>query len=261
MHHCYALHAGPLDSSTLKQVPVVSDGVFTTRHEHFVFSRDYSIFAGYAQGLNLTQVRLWTSSLEQVTRPNIRPISIPNTRTVGGDTFQSIPDDPNLADWFKRPFPVGAGEELGIEASSSDTSDLFIVLWAASRLVPAPQGPTYTLMASASGGGAVNAWADVSLTFERTLAPGRFAVVSSEVYSTDGDNLLAHRWIFDGQAFRPGALCQATPGGRVPSLFSGTTLGVWGTFYAPIMPRLQVLRTSKGEAGDNTTAFLTVIPL
>lgn len=85
------------------------------------------------------------------------------------------------------------------------------------------------------------------------LPKGRYAVVGSECISTTA---IAHRWIFDNQSFRPGALSSGAIGERTHRLFYDGSLGTWGTFISQVPPRIEVL--CSGADADHTI-FLQVV--
>lgn len=77
--------------------------------------------------------------------------------------------------------------------------------------------------------------------------------MGSECISATG---VAHRWLFDNQIFRPGALSSPTLGSRTHRIFYDGVLGIWGTFISQVPPRIEVLCNSTDSAH---TVFLQVI--
>lgn len=233
--------------TTPVELDPISDDVLGVANNHFRSSGDLRIFAAFALGEQLDVARVVTPSLRQIAPTQIRPLT--SAAAIGGD--------PNVAEWLRHPVVVPAAEENAVQAvhGAGTPKEARAVLWVARAPAPAPSGQVVTMRAWSFDATTANQWTDVNLTWDDPLAQGTYAVVGSECVSA---NALAHRWKFgDDQSFRPGGITQPVHGDRTHVYFYRPgALGVWGTFGAAVMPRLQILSTATSASH---WAFLQVV--
>lgn len=206
------------------------DGIMNQRAgtDYMRSSEPAKILGAYAGGDTLARARIYTSAQQPC---NIRPLN----NTV------APPSNPGVADWLDNAIEVAAARDLIVDGwATAGTHSAVVVAFLAQRLRPPPTGEVICISGQVSDAGVANwQWREpLSMTWQ-TLAPGRYAVIGSECISPT--NTIAHRWVFDDSRFRPGGLCHAA-GSDVPHRFNlGGTLGTWGEFTAPVMPRLEIL--------------------
>lgn len=252
--HVLGFYRSIATGTALVEMTPISDDVISTNPAttRFFLSEDSMIFGAYAGATNLERARIYTSwKLPNEIRPSnsaVLPTSVPP-----------------MAQWMETPLRIPATQDIIFDAvhSNGGTQDVIGVAFLTVKgLTPRPAGETLTLRADFGGGFVAGAksWTEASgtgITWEYALPPGRYAIVGSEFISTTA---IAHRWILQGSNLRPGGLCQTSLSG-IPSEYQmNGVLGTWGTFTAPLMPRLEIL-CNAADLAANMRAFLQLVPL
>lgn len=224
----------------------IADAELTTNQatSRFWSSKEARVFAAYAGGTSLTRARLYT------------PWRMPNEiRPINGAILPATV--PGLGQWVANPMLIPATHELVFDVNQSNVAaqDIIgLVFLTTEGLRPRPAGEILTIrgdIAAAAPG--VRTWSEVTVTWEYLLPPGDYAIVGSECISTNG---IGHRWILETQNWRPGAISQTSLTTITTGYQMFGTLGNWGKFSAPVMPRLEVLC----NAADAThTVFLQLV--
>lgn len=237
----------PVGSTYVELVPV-NDSVIPMKNpgatQRAWLSEDAFVFAAWAGATSLSRARFFTGWLAP---SHIRPVGSQQTGTT----------DPAFGQWLDNPVKVPAMQEMTVEAvhSSVSVQNTTALLFLSRGLSDPPKGPVLPLRATSTTAAVANTWTEVALTWEYALTAGKYAVVGSECISTAP---IAHRWIFDNAVFRPGGLSTANEYQRTWTYGYGGVLGTWGTFMAPVMPRLEVLCPSTDASH---VAYLQVVPL
>lgn len=249
MFHLLAYYTSFLGAKTepTDVAPLVAgDGVFGQKNNRYLYGRDLKLFAGYVLGgAALTRLQVVTPTLRSVGKPMLRP----------WNSGSSTPNDPNLGLMLQRSPILKEQEEIAVQVFTSGAVNVYTLLWVSTELQPVPDaGSIITIQADVNDGAMVNEWTTLpSFSWLESLPKGRYAVVGSECISTTG---IAHRWIFDNQIFRPGALSSPSIGDRTHRIFYDGALGTWGTFVSQVPPRIEVLCSA---ADTNHKIFLQVI--
>lgn len=261
-HHLIAFFGDNLGSgaNTFSQVDALHDqSVQVTPGNRVILSRDMSIIAGFAGSSDPTRAmisaRVVAPSLRKIVSPSITP------------TIQQFPakDNPPMmvvADW---PWKVCAQEEIGVEANFNGSSvSAVALLWLEDKRENVPQGENFwlrgTVSALASAGPKTSSWTGATITFDQTLAAGRYAVIG---FVLKGNDTIAARLIFDDQMWRPGTLAIppiAFGGQRTHDAFYDGSLGVFGRFESYSPPRLELLRQTSASDNDHEV-YLRVVRL
>lgn len=205
------------------------------------------IIGAFALGLNLTAARVFTPWTDRV---QIRPIA------PGGVL---PPDRPLISDWMDNPVRWPSQSPLLVEAVHTDaaTQPVVALIWVAiGGFERVPGGDIVTIRGDVTGPAATAySWSPSSITWEYDLPPGEYCVVAGEYIDA---NSIAHRWIFDEQGARPGAISAAVVSRKAGPANKLGMFGEWGRFAAPVMPRLEVLNSTSTVSG---TVFLQVVRL
>lgn len=226
--------------ATLSQVNALADNILSIRNNSFILQQDAEIPWVWLGGASLTRARLVSASFRQVTNPEIRPY----------DQLITPSDDPNVMDMRRRPLRVRAQEELELQT----TNDLAMGTENHTALValdfgtpPAPSGQRFTLHGSSVTAATVDAWSELTVTWDDDLPGGNWIVIGLEYVAADAR---AARLIFENQFWRPGV-----PGntdlGNLPWLPSKDgSLGIFGRFTAFRFPTVEVLNGAATAAHD-----------
>lgn len=245
MFHLAAFSASVANGTTNTDVAALSDDILTIQNSHFLLPQDMWLAQVVGMGVGINRHRITSPTLRQITQPQVRPV-------ISGAT---PPTNPNVMFLHKRPIRVRGGEELAYQATHDDAGAQIQVglIWLMDRADPLPQGDPVTLRGTSTTAATANAWSSITYTLDDQLPAGVYALVSSEVIST---NAKAHRWIIDNQFWRPGYLSNTALGNRSPDRQLEGDLGLMGNFRNTSLPRLQVLA---GAADASHTVFMRVI--
>jgi hypothetical protein len=239
--HLVAYRTSIATGTTAQRVDAITDGVIPIRggiaFARLVPSTDFFLVAAAAVGGSVTSVRVYTDSMRPVGYDYIRPINR------GGGTLFS--DNPKLQTLFDTPLRLRGSEEIRVEATQNSGADQVVhcLLWLADGLEPFPAGVEARWIRYTDGTTVTaNQWTRLSaLTFEQSLATGRYAVLGLEHFSTNGQ---AARLIFENQSARPGvmALSGSNVGlNRNHAAFYDGSFGVLGYFHSSSLPLIEVL--------------------
>ena len=245
MFHLAAYVNAALGSTANTDINALSDDILTIQNNHFVMNQPTDLLAAAAMSATLTRVKLASPSMRQIASPYIRPIIV-------GATPGS---NPNVALYYNNPYRLVPFEEIQMQATSGVAmTEVFTgLIWVGSTNTPWPSGNVTPLRFTSSTAAVANAWTSVTITFEDTVPSGIYAMLFSEVHST---NAQAHRWIISYQIERPGFLSTVSTGQREPYAMALGQMGLMGRFRSNDLPRLQVLCNGT----DNShTGYLHVV--
>lgn len=261
-HHLIAFYGEGLGSgaTAFPQINAVPDqSVQVTPGNRVILSRDMSIIAGFAGSSDPTRsmisARVVAPSLRRIVSPSIAPTS-------AQFPVKDLPAMMAIAEW---PWKVCAQEEIGVEANFNGSSvSAVALLWLEDKRESVPQGENFWLRGSvsalASTGPKTSSWTGATITFDQTLAAGRYAVIG---FVLKGQDTIAARLIFDDQMWRPGTLAiapAALGGQRTHDAFYDGSLGVFGRFESYSPPRLELLRQTAAADNDHEL-YLRIVRL
>jgi len=237
-YHVVAYSANTNTQTNFDSAPIV-DSQIPIQNAHFLPQMDLMLFGGAFLGANLTAVTLVTPRSRMVVPPRLFPI------------IQSItvPDRPHIFDRRHNPFKLNAVEEVSLQMNIGGTANaqnVGVMFWG-DRLDPVPPGDIYGLHGTSTTAAVSLQWTQLTVTWDQTLPAGTYAVVGSQVQST---NAIAHRIHFLDQVFRPGFLSLASVGNiSDPSYYYGGW-GKLGQFVTYAYPYLEVLVNGTDAAHD-----------
>ena len=219
-----------IDNTANNDVAFLQDDYLDNVNSHARLRSPMSLVAAAALCVDLDRVRIDSPSIRLVGNPFIRPIS----------AALLPPNDPNLMDLTRNPFKLVVGEEIALQATHTNVAAQRFtgLIWLADRIIPVPMGDIYAVRFTSVTAAVINAWTTLVITLDQAIAPGEYALVGSEVIST---NAIAHRWIIPDRPWRPGCLSAQAAGSRTHKLFYQNGLGEWGRFLNTSLPQLQVL--------------------
>ncbi len=260
---------GSKGNNVFFEIPAVKDlSVQVTSGKRVILSKDMNIIAGFA-GMEpvfdpssppqfLVSSRVSAPSLRKVVSPHIVPTGM--RLPVGGDS--TLPAIMSVADW---PWKVSSQEEIAIEVTRTGNTPRPILglLWFEDRREAVPAGDNYWIRGrvnapDGAAGDAAVGWDSASVTYEQTLAAGRYAVIGC-VYK--GDGTYAARLVFDDQVWRPGTLALNRGSDQIPDVFRNGSLGVLGRFESYSPPRLEVMRVRGSSSQDDAELYLRIVRL
>ncbi|MEM2567258.1 MAG: hypothetical protein QXH20_02150 [Candidatus Bathyarchaeia archaeon] len=114
-------------------------------------------------------------------------------------------------------------------------------------------GDIYTVKATGSGTIKAMSWSNVSLSFTDTIPAGRYQLVGASIAD---DNMVAIRFVFVGQSWRPGVLGRSAFSAPEHNIFRHGRIGVLGEFPHDQPPTVDVLA---GVDMSSITVFLDLI--
>lgn len=189
----------------------------------------------------------------RVNTPQFRTIGLPAIFPVERNATPS--DVPNICDWFDYPLSINAADEFGVDASNDAAGAVdayaFCFLDFGSR--SAPQGPCYTLRATASITAVANTWTTGTMSFDQNLPSGEYSVIGM---SAIGTNLAAARLAFAGGTYRPGVLAQTAIANHPGDYGRFGKLGLFGVFTNVNIPNLEILAVG---ANSSQEVYLDVV--
>lgn len=249
MHNLVAFYASVAQNAALSNLTPVTDPLVTvTANSRVIFPADYRI--GAIQGLIVdgSRMRLNTPSMRNIALPELYPIKI--TADQGTNPVMIGPI------WDRMMIP--RNDEVGIDVSraGAGAGDCYAALWVAPQFRPAPNGPVFTMRATASVTLTNGTWVASTLTFDQTLPYGRYAVVGLHVECNDG---VFARLTFPGQTqFRPGVPCVEAYGSYTnPQMFRYGAFGLFGEFDSTAQPGMEFLGNVAGA--ETPTVLLDLV--
>lgn len=212
-------------------VPALSDDILTIQNTHFVLSMPMDLIAAQIYSPLMDRAKLASPSMRQIAAPYIRPV------------FNGLtgPTNPNIWLLDSNPFRIQPFEEIQLLATSTIgamTERAVGLIWLQMGMEPVPAGNWIPLRFTSTTAAVANTWSTITITFADTLPAGVYAMVLSEVFST---NAQAHRWIISNQTLRPGLPSFINSISRHPYAISKGQFGKMGQFRSNDLPRLQVL--------------------
>lgn len=238
MYHVLA-YAANVFGVTDNDTPAITDGIMTIQNSHFLPDKPWSLYGGWFSGVNLTRTKIRTPRIRQVADLVVTPLQA--TLLPG--------DRPHIFDRRKTPLTLAALEEIQILQTVGGAANAFnwAILFIGTSFDPPPQGDVYGLHGTSTTAATANAWSQITVAWDTNLPAGRYAVIGSQVQSTNG---IAHRFIFKDQVMRPGFLSTAaiTNIGE-PSYYYGGW-GKLGEFNTYTLPNVEVLANGADAAHD-----------
>lgn len=230
MLHTAAFFEATAAAVTNSQINALQDGVISIRNNNFFPVRNYQLLAAMVMGASLTNARLDSATIRQISELNIFPLNL-----------AAIPGaEPRVQDYSNDPMPVAMDEELELQVTDTAVGGENItgamILQVEYR--PTPPGRIYTIRATSTGAAVANAWTNVALTYDNNLPRGRYAVVGGVHISTNGQ---AFRLNLEQQKPLPGGFSNVSIGDQCFRKQRMGGLGSWGEFDNTALPELEVL--------------------
>lgn len=216
----------------------ISDPQMPIQNGHFLPPTDLLLYYAIAIGTNISQARLVSPSLRVPFIPYLWPLN--NAANPG--------NDPNIADYRKKPFRLRMLEELECDTSQTDAGSqhMNVALFFGDGDLSYPSGmDIFSLRCTAAITATTYAWTSGTLTLGQTLPQGEYTVVGMHVQSA---TCIAARLIFPGYPWRPGVVGSDTTGHRGPFFGTKAPAGVLGKFRNTALPQLEIFCTTADTA-------------
>lgn len=227
---------------------VLDQSLTISSNGRFIFPGQWKVLGAFGLGTGLTAMRHDSPSMRSMVLPEIYPTVVAGT----------VPDNPGWIDYAGNGPSILMNEEYTVDASHTGAGpdNIFAGVWVTPQFVPAPNGPIYTLLATASPTLTVGTWVNVALTFNQTLPSGEYTVVGLNVVCTSG---IFARLVFPGSnQFRPGCVVNPTYGQSLRGLpFRNGNLGLYGKFMSTAQPSLEIMGVAAGA--QTATVAIDVI--
>ena len=238
-------------SVTNSQLNALTDDILNVSNNNFLPDLDLDLVFAASMGVDLTNSRIVSPSNRQITLPYI----LPQTEALNADQATGYC---KYQDLTYNPMRLRGLEEFGVEVtdtSASGTTITTTIVGLQPSFDPAPRGTCYTMRGTSTTTHSTTAWTTLAITWADTLPEGQYTVVGLNVLSA---NPIAARCIFEGQTWRPGALCTTDEDNWNGPIFFNPNgaLGAWGTVQAWAPPQIQVLSSAADTAA---TAYLQFI--
>jgi len=237
MHHTCA-YGATVATVAETDIAALADGVLTIQNGHFIPPRSMNLLYIAYCALLVTKARISTPTLNAVTSPYIRDVSL----AVDFGNPQIVDD------LSADPIMLNALEEIAILAvNSAATSGLSLsILGLDYGRQPQPAGNVYTIRGTATATLVINAWTQLgTITWQNSLPTGVYAVIGAEAFSAGGK---AYRMTIENQVPRPGGLSTILETNRTHPLFRMGNLGEWGRFHSYLMPTFEMISASADTA-------------
>ena len=234
-------------NTTAGLVSLVSDQTVMGRSGRAQFSNNRKLTHAFAGVLNGTRVAFDFPSAWRYAPPLIDPI---DADTLGGNL-------PAQISYGNRGLTLPAQEDIGILATRGGTAaaDCVVAIWTTPSFVPAPQGETWSVQATATPSGSSFNWLLQDLTLVNPLPKGSYALVGARA---TGTNSLFARFVFPGQVERPGIMTNVDPTAYQFQFHRMGAAGLFGNFNNYLLPKVEVLYTGTASA---MTFTLDVVPI
>jgi len=187
-----------IDQAALGRITTLQDDVLTpSGDDRFLVPPEYDhVRWGFATGVNISQARIVTPSLEVMKSDlDILPIG-------DGADLLTISQP---AIWIpKRSIPLVPSESIEVQTSedgSGATTQQVFVSLGTREDPPMADGPIRSVRATGTTTLTAVAWTSVTLTLESSLEAGRYQLVHFVAF---GATVVAARWLPQGGGFRPG---------------------------------------------------------
>lgn len=257
MFHTLAYTANFAATTTLGNLPAITDTVFQSRNNDYIMVDDFRLGLAYGLGATITELRFNWPSLIGFGYHQVYEYDY------NGTTVSLPPDRPALVDYLSQPIIVPKDEQLDVQVTNApgttEQNTLLLTLFTPMHQFSIPTGvQRLTIRATyAFTPGAAYVWSGAqALTFETTFRGGWYQVVGLDVKDATS---IAARLIFpkgtpySGRILRPGVITRTSLGNRAADRFMGR-LGVFGFFHSLELPYIEVLPSSTA-AKAGTCAF------
>jgi hypothetical protein len=231
MWHTSAYSASITNSLTNTQVNALTDNVFRIGASNgFVMQQDMTLLWALIAPNNSTAARLLSPKLAQYGYLQLTPLQAA-AKTANGLL---------LASWPYRPFTFRNQEEVLAyvdTGGSSAAQETIVCSWSAS-VDPIPMGDILTIKYTSTTAAVAYSWTAITITLSQTLPEGAYALIGSELQST---NAIAHRYTFWNQFYRPGwPSTTAYTNIKYPGV-TDYRMGLAGQFSNVTLPTVEVL--------------------
>ena len=215
---------------------VVGSGDTVSNGQYFP-NQDMQLLGLLAYGTALGAVRVSTPALRSVAPLDVHPFVI----------AAAIPTNANYADMRDNPPIMYASEQIDIQTSESagGTPVHRAVVNLGVRPPTRSRGQRYRIIGTSATTVTAGAWTTCPLTYNANLPHGVYEIQGITPISATG---IAARLIVPGEYYRPGAVCLASLGDRLPWPFYDDGFGNLGRFDTRAYPQIEWLSVAADTA-------------
>lgn len=183
------------------------------------------------------RARLISPSLRRIGNFMVAPLNCQGAAAVEPDSPQSV------IDLRENPLELVKGENLTFEALANPGAAQIqsAVAFFADGPISPVKGKIFTIRATSATAAVAGAWTNVAIVLDENLARGRYQIVGMQAISA---GMLAARFVFVGQAWRPGVLGCDLISDQIHPMFRMGGMGVFGEFEDTDPPTIDVLAVS-----------------
>lgn len=246
MFHLLAYTANQAVTATPVALTALTDVYATiSPNGNYFLPRDLRVGMGYAQGPNITQARINSPTLRQISLPHIQPVA----------TASAPPSNQQFVPLLQNGPSIPAADELSVETTNGGgaAERQFALLWMHDGNLNVPVGDRITVRATATNTGGNLVWSASTFALDQLLPNGRYAVIGMDIV---GANLIAGRLVFPESGPKPGVLARQSLGVFPNPIFRNGRLGTFGQFESTAPPSLEILGSA---AGTTQTLFLDLV--
>jgi len=246
MWHTCAYSASVANGLTNTTLNALADNVFRIGPQNgFVLQEDMMLLTAEVLENNATASRLTAPKFAQFDPIQLVPLQGGAKTTTG----LAIATWPYRAPTFRNQEEVVCKVDTGGTAAATET----VVVCFSNGIDPIPNGEELTLKFTSTTTVTAFSWTLATLVMDQTVPEGLYAMISSEIQST---NAMYHRWTFWNQFYRPGM--PSTTVYTNPQ-FGGARdyrQGLLGQFSNVTLPNCEILAS---VADASHTGFMRVI--
>lgn len=231
MWHTCAYAASVANSGTNVTLNALADSVMRIGPQNgFVLQEDMMLLTAIFYPNNGTGARLNSPKFAQFGPIQITPVMSSNKNVNG----LLVATWPYRAPTFRNQEEVYATIDTGGTAAAEET----LVACYSNGIDQIPPGEELTFKITSTTAAVANAWTLLTFSFSQTLPEGLYALIGSELQST---NAQAHRWTFWNQFYRPGFPSTAAYTDQQWAGMRDYRMGLAGKFSNVTPPQLEVL--------------------
>lgn len=233
MIHTAAYYASANPAGALTLIAAVADqSIFTS-------GNDVRVPTGLNQLLGEAALSAATGPLYgQVQSPSLRTLANQDVKPIAAAAKFGATDQ---VQWHgKNPRQLETAESINfaIQATGGAAAANYGLIWLGDGPVNETKGKVFSVRATGSAALSAGAWVNTALAFDTVLPAGSYQVVGLRA---EGANLIAARFSFVGQGFRPGVAAEPSSATNYFRMFRSGYVGVYGQFDVDQPPTIDCL--------------------
>lgn len=228
--HLLAFQGSVAQNASLASIPLITDTVFSNVTGGYLPPTNFRAWMAYTQ--------LDAGTIARLDTPNLRIPVYPYMSNL--DLAADPPNLPPMNQWDDSGPTILQNDQFNMVVSRAGAGGSVStgLVWLGQKTPSAVYGDVRTIRATSSITRVASQWVEGSLTLQDTLPNGRYQIVGLASFGT---NLIATRFIFPDQSYRPGVIAQQAIGEYGWDKFRYGNSGVFGSFFSTALPTVQIL--------------------